>query len=105
MDITAFEKTLRARRAEIVGDLARIEDALDDTPPKDWEDRASERQGDEVLEALGHAEQAELTRIDAALDRIAKGIYGTCLKCGDPIAEARLKAVPTAPLCATCAAG
>jgi RNA polymerase-binding transcription factor DksA len=105
MDTTLAEKTLRDRRAEIVGDLTRIEDALDDTPPKDWEDRASERQGDEVLEALGHVEQAELAKIDAALKRIAEGTYGTCLKCGDPIADARLVAVPTAPLCATCAAG
>jgi RNA polymerase-binding transcription factor DksA len=105
MDIAAQEKTLRVRRAEILGDLARIEDALDDTPPKDWEDRASERQGDEVLEAHGQLEQAELAKIDAALKRIAEGTYGTCVKCGDPIADARLVAVPTAPLCATCAAG
>ena len=105
MDITAAEKTLRDRRAEIVGDLTRIEDALDDTPSKDWEDRASERQGDEVLEAHGALEQAELTRIDAALARLADGTYGDCLKCGAPIAEARLAAVPDAPLCASCAAG
>lgn len=105
MDTTAAETTLRARRAEILGDLARIEDALDDTPPKDWEDRASERQGDEVLEAHGQLEQAELRQIDAALRRIADGTYGICLKCGDPISDARLAAVPTAPLCKTCAAG
>lgn len=105
MDIAVQEKALRARRAEIIGDLTRIEDALDDTPSKDWEDRASERQGDEVLEALGHVEQIELTRIDAALHRIESGTYGICLKCGDPISDARLIAVPTAPLCRTCAAG
>lgn len=105
MDITAQETALRTRRAELLGDMHKIEDALDDTPSKDWQDRASERQGDEVLEALGHADQAELTRIDAALKRIADGTYGDCLKCGDPIAEARLIAVPDAPLCATCAAG
>lgn len=105
MDTTAHEKTLRARRAEIVGDLARIEDTLDTTPSPDWEDRVSERQGDEVLEAMGHVEQAELARIDAALARLEDGIYGICLKCGDPIAEARLMAVPDAPLCASCAAG
>ncbi|MDJ0993667.1 MAG: TraR/DksA family transcriptional regulator [Dinoroseobacter sp.] len=105
MDTTLAEKTLRARRAEIVGDLARIEDALDDTPPSDWEDRASERQGDEVLEAHGNLEQAELAQIDAALKRLAEGTYGICLKCGDTISDARLAAVPTAALCRTCAAG
>ncbi|WP_425091198.1 TraR/DksA family transcriptional regulator [Tropicimonas sp. S265A] len=105
MDTTLAEKTLRDRRAEIVGDLTRIEDALDDTPSKDWEDRASERQEDEVLEAHGALEQAELTQIDAALKRIADGSYGICLKCGGDISDARLAAVPTAALCRTCAAG
>ena len=71
--------------------------------PKDWEDRSSERQGDEVLEALGHVELAELKRIDAALERIEDGTYGTCLKCDEPISDARLEAVPDAALCKNCA--
>ncbi len=44
-----------------------------ETPPKDWEDRSSERQGDEVLESLGQAELGEVRRIDAALGRITAG--------------------------------
>ena len=58
----AARKTLTARRDELLASLTEIEDQLDDPVPKDWEDAASERQGDEVLTALGHAEEAELRR-------------------------------------------
>ncbi|SFJ30859.1 TraR/DksA family transcriptional regulator [Jannaschia pohangensis] len=94
---------LLARKAELMDDLAHIEDQLDDPAPKDWEDAASERQGDEVLESLGMHDQTELRAIDAALARIEDGTYGTCAKCGDPISTERLEAVPTAALCRNCA--
>lgn len=103
MDIQTQKHTLLARRAEILGDLAEIEDQLDETPTKDWEDRSAERQGDAVLEALGKQELDELKRIDAALGRIAAGTYGICAKCGEPISDARLELLPATPLCKNCA--
>ena len=99
----ALIQRLTARRAELLKDLDDIEDALDDEPSKDWEDRAAERQGDEVLEAMGHHDQDELRRIDAALARHAAGDYGSCVKCGEEIAPERLDAVPETPFCAACA--
>ena len=59
-DHTPIVAALKSRRAELVGDLMKIEDALDDPMPKDWEDQASERQGDQVLEALGTHDRDEL---------------------------------------------
>ncbi|MEM9578649.1 MAG: TraR/DksA C4-type zinc finger protein [Pseudomonadota bacterium] len=103
MDVTLQQQTLLKRRAALVGELSDIEQALDAPMPRDWEDRSSERQGDEVLEALGQVELAELRRIDAALKRIEQGRYGICVKCEDPISDARLNAVPDAALCKTCA--
>lgn len=97
------EATLKARRKELLGDLAEIEDALDDEAPKDWEDRATERQGDEVLEAMGNHDLAELRQIDAALDRAKAGTFGTCVKCGGEISEERLDVVPATPFCKACA--
>ena len=102
MDIAEQKRILQERRVEIVGDLSDIERSLDTMPPKDWEDRASERQGDEVLEALGNTELEELRRIDAALARIEDGSYGICPKCGGTISDARLAAVPEAALCKNC---
>ena len=96
-------KTLLARRDELLGNLDRIEDHLDEPMPKDWEDAASERQEDEVLSALGHSDQAEIRRIDAALARIEAGEYGECVQCGKKIPEKRLELLPDTPFCANCA--
>jgi RNA polymerase-binding transcription factor DksA len=103
MDITQRKTALLTRRNELVGHLEQVEDALEETPSKDWEDRSSERQGDEVLEALGQSDQAELLRLDAALARIEAGTYGTCQKCGEDISDARLDLLPATPFCKTCA--
>jgi len=103
IDRAKHEAWLRARRAELVAEIAMIGDQLDDEPPKDWEDRASERQGDEVLEAMGAHDHAELRQIDAALARVAEGEYGFCVKCGAEIGTQRLEALPATPFCVTCA--
>lgn len=103
MDFTRQKTSLLERREALTAHLNAVEHALDETPSKDWEDRASERQGDEVLEVLGLKEMAELRRIDAALARIEAGSYGTCQSCGDTIAEARLEFLPDTPYCTTCA--
>lgn len=97
-------ETLMARRKEILADLTHIEEDLDATPPKDWEDFASERQGDEVLEALGETEVQELRAIDAALVRVDEGTYGECVTCGAGISAERLEVLPYTPFCKTCAA-
>ena len=99
----AARKTLTARRDELLASLTESDDQRDDPVPKDWEDAASERQGDEVLTALGHAEEAELRRIDAALARIEAGEYGECGQCGKDIADKRLELLPDTPFCANCA--
>ncbi len=103
-DHTALIDRLKSRRAELVEDLDEIEGALDDPAPKDWEDQASERQGDEVLSSLGQHDADEIRRIDAALARAKAGEYGICVKCGNDISPERLDAVPETPFCKTCAA-
>jgi DnaK suppressor protein len=47
--------------------------------------------------------QQGVIRIGSALERIAEGEYGWCLKCGEAIAEARLVSDPAMPLCIDCA--
>ena len=44
----------------------------------------------------------ELRQIDNALIRIAKGEYGICIDCEQPIGLERLKANPTAERCLPC---
>ena len=53
--------------------------------------------------ALVSQARRHVTEIDAALDRIAAGTYGTCERCHQPIAAGRLEARPVARTCITCA--
>ncbi len=43
-----------------------------------------------------------LAAIDEALTRIDGGTFGTCARCGKPIAEERLEAMPYATKCIDC---
>ena len=82
--------------------ITQIEDKLDDPKPNDFEDRASEREDDEVMELQAKVEYEELKAIDAALSRIEHDAYGICLICEEEISEERLEAVPHATLCRNC---
>ena len=53
----------------------------------------------EVNIGEGRALDPKLQKVNAALERIAAGTYGTCLVGGELIEEARLKAVPEAETC------
>jgi len=97
------EAQLRTRMAELDTHLHTIEKALDETPDQDVEERAVERESDEVLEGLGNAELLESRMIKAALVRVAEGEYGYCVDCGDKITEERLDVLPATPKCRKCA--
>lgn len=47
-------------------------------------------------------ERKLLRKIDKALERIAKGEFGWCERCGEEIGVFRLEARPTAELCIDC---
>jgi len=66
-----------------------------------------EEEADEVEEystrlALGETLEQELKDINLALEKIKKGKYGICEKCGNPIPQARLKVHPQARFCKKC---
>jgi RNA polymerase-binding transcription factor DksA len=95
---------LTARQAFLLGRVSQIEDELGTHSAKDFEDMATEREGDEVLEDLGQAAQTELRMIEAALQRMDNDEYGDCVRCGEAIAPGRLDLLPATPFCAGCAA-
>lgn len=47
--------------------------------------------------------ETRLRDVNLALEKIKKGNYGICEKCGKKISEERLKACPEARLCSKCA--
>ena len=103
-DVAHYKGILLARKQELDNRLGRIEQDLDTLKSNGSNDRAIERENDEVLEEFGTTGLKELEAIDAALDRIAAGTFGICAKCGNPISPARLAAVPHAALCEECIA-
>ena len=62
-------------------------------------DHATETFMRELDEGLEENVEHLLGEIEAALERIANGTYGTCVVCGRQIDEERLRAVPYATLC------
>lgn len=102
--LQARKEQLETRLADLQGRLAGIEAELDSHNAADWEELATEREGDEVLEGMGLSGQQEIRMIEAALQRIAAGDYGFCAKCGAEISEARLDVLPFTPFCRNCAA-
>ena len=94
---------LQGRLAELEARLHKIDDELDQPVSERFEDMATEREDDEVLEDLGAAGLQEMRMVNAALDRIAEGVYGECTTCGDRISEERLDLLPHTPFCRNCA--
>jgi RNA polymerase-binding transcription factor DksA len=91
---------LERRLQKVETDRRRGTNALE----QDWEEQATIRQNDEVLDELAEEEQQQIQAIRAALTRIAAGTYGQCSTCGELIAAKRLEALPYATQCVTCAA-
>ena len=52
--------------------------------------------------ALRDKAAQQLGLVEAALARVADGSYGTCLRCGKPIAPGRLEALPWVAHCIDC---
>ena len=105
-DQAAVRSDLERRLEELLARSERIDAHQHETGrevPKDWEELAQYRENDEVVEALDDMSRNEILRIRAALQRMDAGTWGTCTRCGEPIEETRLEAVPTAPICAACA--
>ena len=52
--------------------------------------------------SLLRMQQRTLELVEGALERMADGTYGQCVRCSEPIDFARLKAIPHAALCMAC---
>lgn len=106
IDTDRYRQILEARLAALVSKLSEIDEDLKEhgTEP-DFEERATEIAGDEVLEGLGVQGLKEAQQIKAALKRIAAGTYGVCVQCDEPIPEKRLELLPHTPLCTACMSG
>jgi DnaK suppressor protein len=106
MNVAGYEERLLGKRSEILAASA-------DVKPVQPTTGTPSRQGDLADQATGNNEvhiQLKLKQTDAkilqaieeALGRIEQGTYGVCRDCGDPVAAARLNAIPWTRVCITC---
>ncbi len=102
IDNKTYKEKLLTRLNELEERLQNIEHDLDMPRDADVEERATEREDDEVLETMGNNGLVEIEAISAALHRIENNAYGKCIECGNAISTARLDILPTAVKCRNC---
>jgi DnaK suppressor protein len=104
--LSSLKETLLRKRGEILATSTG-------TRPLPASMDVNSRQGDLADQASGNNEvhiQLKLKQTDAkilqaieeALYRMERGTYGICRDCGDPIAPARLEAIPWTRVCISC---
>ena len=106
MDTAAIARDLHARRATLQADFDRLI-----APPEAGATVGfGKRIGDGTTEAVERVNTVAMARsisktladIDRALAKIADGTYGRCDRCGEPIPEDRLAAIPATSHCVSC---
>src|SRR5680860_412366 len=102
--IDSLKQTLLKRRAELERDIRHMEGELRDLSV----DQEAERGGvgnhfaddgsslgeQERISTVGSDFREQIQMIDAAIERIDGGAYGICQRCGQPVQEERLEALP-----------
>jgi len=111
VDVDRFCDLLREERQRVVDAIeylhkenpGSIEDETDDETTDDHiAETATVTLDREIDYTLEENSEHVLSSIDGALERIQEGTYGTCLNCGQAIAEDRLAAIPWATRCIEC---
>ena len=107
IDVDKFRTVLLEERQRVAGSMQYIHD---EQPDNDDEmnlsthlaDNAALTLDQELDETLEENSSNVLAEIDAALERIEAGTFGTCANCGKEIPVERLEALPYATLCIDC---
>ncbi|HEX8653187.1 MAG TPA: TraR/DksA family transcriptional regulator [Pyrinomonadaceae bacterium] len=92
---------LREHTENVREDQAAALESVDDGV-KDSVDMSLQDVNQEITLRMGERESQMVADIDQALLRIEEGSYGVCARCGKPIDERRLEAMPTARYDAAC---
>jgi DnaK suppressor protein len=94
------QQTLGQLRERLETERGEIRRQLDDLGARRDAEGIEDPELDEGFADAGQAaaERANLL----TLDRMDAGTYGICERCGQPIAEERLEALPAARLCLNC---
>ena len=107
METGPFKEMLLRKRGDILSGGGRepLTVTLDtNTRQGDLADQATGNNEVHIQLKLKQTDAKILQAIEEALERILRGTNGICRDCGEPIAEARLQAIPWTRVCITCKA-
>lgn len=107
IDVQRMKERLAAKQAELEQSIAGLTEAHPkpvgaieaSDGPQDFEEVAVDFLETQTEQSIMVNQQALLTEVRGALERIEDGTYGKCVACGQPIAEKRLEAIPWAERC------
>jgi DnaK suppressor protein len=102
----SLAQELRRQREVLFKEVANTEADLrfiEEDRESELEERAQEERMACLLARLDERGKQAIEEIDAALQRIAKGTYGKCEGCRQPIPVTRLRALPVTRFCVKCA--
>lgn len=97
--------TLEAERADLRDQLAGLGDGATaaDHYDANFADSSQVTAERGEAEALAGRLKETLADVERALHKLDDGTFGACERCGQPIGDARLEAMPAARRCITCA--
>ena len=105
MDEQNYRDALLKKRSEVLGTggIKPLQATMENnTRQGDMADQASGNNEVHIQLKLKATDAKILQAIEEALFRIEKGTYGVCRDCGEPIAAARLDAIPWTRVCIAC---
>ena len=106
--VRALAGALTALAAELERSLAAAKEAAEVVSldqPIGRVSRMDALQQQEMAQASRRQIELRLGQVSVALDAIARGEYGECRSCGEPIGHRRLLARPETPFCLACQSG
>jgi DnaK suppressor protein len=98
-----LQEQLAKQKAELTERVDKIRADIGRGLEADSKEQATQLENQEVLDALANEATVEINKINAALQRMGDGSYGTCLSCGEAIDRRRLNVRPYASRCIACA--
>lgn len=113
-ELKVFKDLLLGIRNRLRGDVSHMADAaLGNTRveqsgdlssmPIHMADLGTDNFEQEFTLSLMEHDEDMLIKVEAALERIEEGVYGSCVECDTKIPKTRLNVIPYTPHCVKCA--
>jgi DnaK suppressor protein len=100
-EVDNFRKVLETKRNDLLSTCSHRDDIVIGATADEMDRLQQQVTREMAIRRLDNTAKL-LKSVHAALDRIEDEMYGVCLRCEEPIAEKRLKAIPWASYCVNC---